>query len=153
MKYSSYSYWTTVWCCWFRLSITKHKHESQKKNGSRTNTKILTRRLCVYSACSSGVSFFCCCCSLDSFISILSDVMNLNVLNMHISNGMSLMSMLYTYSLQPVLINQRCWEYEWIRVYASISILFHDCLWVAKKNDSLLISGSNEVNVKNWQRI
>ena len=32
--------------------------------------------------------------------------------NVHISNGLSLMSMLYTYSLQSVLINQRCSEYK-----------------------------------------
>ena len=34
----------------------------------------------------------------------------------HISNVMSLMSVLYSYSLQPVSINQHCSEYEWIRV-------------------------------------
>ena len=42
---------------------------------------------------------------------------------------------------QPILINQRCREFEWIRVFSSISILlthlylkFHECLWVAKKH-------------------
>ena len=34
----------------------------------------------------------------------------------HISNGMSLMPTLYSYSLQPVLINQSCSEHEWNRV-------------------------------------
>ena len=34
----------------------------------------------------------------------------------HIANGMGLMWMLYTYSLQPALINRRYSEYEWIRV-------------------------------------
>ena len=34
----------------------------------------------------------------------------------HISNVMSLMSTLYSYTLQLVLINKCCIEYEWIRV-------------------------------------
>ena len=65
----------------------------------------------------------------------------------HISNGMGLTTALYLYSLQPMLINQRCNEYEWIRrAHSLISIrwthlysTFHECLWVVK-NDSLLIS-------------
>ena len=64
---SSYSYLTTqhVWCCCFQLSITQHIHEAQNKYDSRMNTKILTRRLCVCSACCSVsftyVSVFFCC--------------------------------------------------------------------------------------------
>ena len=36
----------------------------------------------------------------------------------HISNGMGLMSMLFIYSLQHVLINQRCCKYKWIRIHS-----------------------------------
>ena len=51
--------------------------------------------------------------------------------------------MLYAFSLQPVLRNQRirC-EYEWIKVQNRILILnhfyskFHGCLWVVKKRFS-----------------
>ena len=39
--------------CWFRLSITQHIHEAQNKYDWCTNTKILTRWLCVCSACCS----------------------------------------------------------------------------------------------------
>ena len=36
--------------CWFRLSITHHMHEAQNMYETRTDTWILTRRLCVSSA-------------------------------------------------------------------------------------------------------
>ena len=69
----------------------------------------------------------------------------------HISIGMSLMSTFKAYSLQPVLINQRCSEYEWIRV-SKISILLYSKLYYIsyiqnfisahkqRKNNSLPIS-------------
>ena len=56
--------------------------------------------------------------SFESFMSITSILLNewVGVWIKLISNVMSLMSTLSTYSFQPVLINHQCWtEYEWIR--------------------------------------
>ena len=49
LKHSSYSYLTIriMMLLMDRLSITQHIHKTQNKYESRTDTKILTRMLCV----------------------------------------------------------------------------------------------------------
>ena len=102
-------------------SFAKHLHKSQNKYDSLTNTAVFTRR--------QGVCFSFYHCfflsysflnartyktlnvndwfvSLESFISILSIFPKLWI--KHISNVISLMPMLYSYLLPPILTNQSC---------------------------------------------
>ena len=50
-------------------------------------------------------------------------------MNQTVSYIMSLMSTLYSYSMQPELINQCCTEYEWIRVVE------FQCCWLTYTQD------------------
>ena len=69
----------------------------------------------------------------------------------NISNGMSLMTMLYTCSLQPVPIYSSCSEYEWIRVHSLISVLLNHLYSFLISGTYLRISGEGfKKKWKNW---
>ena len=115
--------------------MNRHLKESQNEYVKYKHT-ILTRRLCICFACclylflssfvvnpttTKNVNFYEWFESLESFMSIIRffkiyESKWVGVWIKHISNVISLMSTLYLYSLQPVLINKCCSEYKWIKV-------------------------------------